>query len=125
MLPKIWKKFLLAICIIACIYNIMSKLVNRNSLEINLKSVDDGTTVFNLFPKEEVLEGEDNLVESQVLNSTENNENAEAKEAVPTDENTEETANVENSGTNEETSADNVENDEKKNKKDTKFIVLY
>ena len=33
MLPKIWKKLLLAICIIACLFNVTAKLVNRISLE--------------------------------------------------------------------------------------------
>lgn len=40
MLAKIWKKLLLAICIIACIYNVMNKLVSRTSLETQLKSVE-------------------------------------------------------------------------------------
>lgn len=118
MLPKIWKKFLLAVCIIACIYNIMSKLVNRNSLEINLKSVDDGTTVFNLFQKEETVSDENNLVNNQVSNSIENG----VEEAIQTDEKVEETVAQGDSETNEETSA---ENDEKKDNQGTKFIVLY
>lgn len=49
MLAKIWKKVLLAICIIACIYNIMSKLVSRTSLELNLKSVENGESIFSVF----------------------------------------------------------------------------
>ncbi|HIT71237.1 MAG TPA: hypothetical protein IAD08_04895 [Candidatus Scatovivens faecipullorum] len=118
MLPKIWKKFLLAVCIIACIYNIMSKLVNRNSLEINLKSVDDGTTVFNLFQKEETVSDENTLVNNQVSNSIENG----AEEAIQTDEKVEETVAQKDSETNEETS---TENDEKKDNQGTKFIVLY
>ena len=52
MLAKMWKKFLLAICIIACIYNIMSKLVNRASLEANLRRANDGNTVFDFSSKE-------------------------------------------------------------------------
>lgn len=51
MLAKVWKKLLLAICIVACIYNIMSKLVNRNSLEANLKKANDGNTVFDFSSK--------------------------------------------------------------------------
>lgn len=47
MLAKLWKKVLLAVCIIACIYNIMSKLVNRASLEANLQRANDGNTVFD------------------------------------------------------------------------------
>ncbi len=47
MLAKLWKKVLLAICIVACLYNVMSKIVNRNSLETNLKSVSDGNTIWD------------------------------------------------------------------------------
>ena len=54
MLPRIWKKVLLAICIIACLFNIVSKLVNRNSLEVNLKSVNDGNTIWDALKKDEV-----------------------------------------------------------------------
>lgn len=104
MLPKIWKKVLLAICIVACIYNIMSKLVNRNSLEINLKSVDDGTTVFNLFQKEESniekQEQTQNTIESPVKEET-----------------------VEQ--TSDTTDLEEAEEKETKNNKATEFIVLY
>ena len=58
MLAKLWKKVLLAVCIIACIFNIMSKLVNRHSLKENLESANDGETVFSIFQKEEVVSGE-------------------------------------------------------------------
>ncbi len=54
MLPKLWKKVLFAICIIACLFNIVSKLVNRNSLEVNLKSVNDGNTIWDALKKDEV-----------------------------------------------------------------------
>lgn len=63
MLAKIWKKVLLAICIIACIFNIMSKLVNRHSLKENLESANDGETIFSIFQKEEVVESESELIE--------------------------------------------------------------
>lgn len=63
MLAKIWKKVLLAVCIIACIFNIMSKLVNRHSLKENLESANDGETVFSIFQKEEVVESESELIE--------------------------------------------------------------
>ena len=63
MLAKIWKKVLLAVCIIACIFNIMSKLVNRHSLKENLESVNDGETIFSIFQKEEVVESESELIE--------------------------------------------------------------
>ena len=58
MLAKLWKKVLLAICIIACIFNIMSKLVNRHSLKENLESANDGEIVFSIFQKEKVMESD-------------------------------------------------------------------
>ena len=38
MLAKIWKKVCLAILIIACLFNIVSKLVNKISLNKELES---------------------------------------------------------------------------------------
>lgn len=38
MIAKIWKKLLLFILIIACLFNIVIKLVRKNSLEYELKS---------------------------------------------------------------------------------------
>ena len=49
MLAKIWKKALLVICIIACLYNVMHKLVSRTSLEIQLKSVENQTSLMDIF----------------------------------------------------------------------------
>lgn len=77
MLAKMWKKVLFAICIVACIFNIMSKLVNRHSLRENLESVNDGITVFDIFKKDEVKVSEseefiDGVIESikQETNTT-------------------------------------------------------
>ena len=53
MLAKLWKKLLLAVCIVACIYNIMNKLVSRISLETQLNSVIEQTGIPNLINKEE------------------------------------------------------------------------
>ncbi len=47
MLAKLWKKVLLAICIIACLFDVTYKIVNRHSLKVNLESVNDGVTVFD------------------------------------------------------------------------------
>ncbi len=74
MLAKIWKKVLLAVCIIACIFNIMSKLVNRHSLKENLESANDGETIFSIFQKEEVVESESELIEG-VMNPEPTEEN--------------------------------------------------
>lgn len=45
MLAKIWKKLLLAICIIAVLFNITSKLVNRISLEKAISSTPEGVNL--------------------------------------------------------------------------------
>lgn len=80
MLAKLWKKILLAVCIIACIFNVMTKLVNRTSLEANLKSVDDGTVVFNLFEKKE---NDNNTVHSYTKKDTNSEQtNTETPEVV-------------------------------------------
>lgn len=68
MLAKVWKKVLLAVCIIACIFNIMSKLVNRHSLKENLESANDGQTVFSIFQKDEVVESESEPIIDGVMN---------------------------------------------------------
>ena len=68
MLAKVWKKVLLAVCIIACIFNIMSKLVNRHSLKENLESANDGQTVFSIFQKDEVVESESQPIIDGVMN---------------------------------------------------------
>ena len=84
MLAKLWKKVLLAVCIIACLFNITSKLVNRHSLKENLETANDGVLVYDIFQKnedtkQEAVEGEENeQVEqsNEVIdnNKTENNE---------------------------------------------------
>lgn len=48
MLPKIWKKVLLAICIVACLFNITSKLVNKTSLKANLDSIVNGKSLTDI-----------------------------------------------------------------------------
>lgn len=87
MLAKLWKKVLLAVCIVACIFNIMTKLVNRNSLEVNLKSANDGNTVFDFTSKEKEEKGPGFMEElQQVLNEEQNNakpQNVVSQESVP------------------------------------------
>ena len=74
MLAKLWKKVLLAVCIVACIFNIMTKLVSRNSLEVNLKSANDGNTVFDFTRKEKEEDEGPSFMEElhQVLNDEQN-----------------------------------------------------
>lgn len=88
MLAKLWKKVLLAVCILACIFNIMSKLVNRNSLEVNLKSANDGNTVFDFTRKEKDESSGPGFIEElqQVLNEEQNKsdkQNVVSQEVVP------------------------------------------
>lgn len=91
MLAKYWKKVLLAICVIACIYNVMSKLVNRASLEANLEKANDGNTVFDFSSKKssentsDIIEGvvskneeiQNSVITNQVENETSSQENVE------------------------------------------------
>lgn len=101
MLAKLWKKVLLAACIIACIFNIMSKLVSRTSLELNLKSVENGESILSIFKdKEESDESKDSVqaengeaadstIQSETNGITENsNQNEEESEASQTEETT-------------------------------------
>ena len=69
MLAKVWKKVLLAICIIACIYNVMTKLVNRHSLEDNLKKANNGEMVYNLSTGEAKTENQTESLENEIANS--------------------------------------------------------
>ena len=42
MLAKVWKKVALAVCIIAILFNVTSKLVQKTNLKDELQSGDDG-----------------------------------------------------------------------------------
>lgn len=101
MLAKLWKKVLLAACIIACIFNIMSKLVSRTSLELNLKSVENGESILSIFKDKEEgdatkesVEAEsgevtDSTVQTEANGAVENsNQNKEESEATQTEETT-------------------------------------
>lgn len=119
MLAKMWKKVLLAICIIACIYNIMSKLVNRGSLEANLHRANDGNTVFD-FSSKKSDESEQEVVDGVIMNnntSTKNtikiNTNAITSEVVENEE--QHDAETEESNT----QAEEQENEPEEEKKST------
>ena len=45
MLAKIWKKLLLAVCIIAILFNVMYKLVHRVDITEEMKSVMGGNVI--------------------------------------------------------------------------------
>ncbi len=82
MLAKLWKKVLLAVCIVACLFNITSKLVNRHSLKDNLEKANDGVTVFDILKNDEnsdieaikdVITKED-VTQEEITNSDNNEE---------------------------------------------------
>ena len=77
MLAKIWKKLLLAICIIACLFNVTSKLVNRTSLEVNLKKANDGTGILDILKEDDDKSKEviDGVKETITENSKQENNN--------------------------------------------------
>ena len=77
MLAKIWKKLLLAICIIACLFNITGKIVNRHSLKLNLEAINDGSSAFNFKTFKEQEAQKTNVIEG-VVNNGENDENSAA-----------------------------------------------
>lgn len=64
MLSKIWKKLALAICIIAILFNITNKLVNRTNLVTQLNSVVGGTSISEFFNNaKDSLNGQDTIVD--------------------------------------------------------------
>ena len=87
MLAKIWKKLLLAICIIACLFNITYKLVNRVSLEKVISGQPEGVNVRNLLNITEdskvVMDKSsyyNNVTNTTVTNNTENSEQVNPEE---------------------------------------------
>ncbi len=95
MLAKLWKKVLLAVCIIACLFNIVSKIVNRHSLEVNLESVNDGSVVFNLSKDEEKQQVDSNVIEG-VVNNEQSTQNVVEQPSVTTEGTTVQNTTVEN-----------------------------
>lgn len=142
MLAKLWKKALLAICIIACIFNIMSKLVNRHSLKENLESANDGETVFSIFQKEKVVESEskpiiDGVKTPEQSTTEETSKNVESNVTIEVENTTVEEVvaepeNIEENSTTDTTPEESVvektteENkDEKKPFKFSDFTILF
>lgn len=109
MLAKLWKKVLFAICIIACLFNITHKLVNRHSLKENLQSVNDGETIFDLSGKDSSTSSDS--FNSGSTNSTNTASNSGDNSAANGD------ANSDGNGTDTDSS--------KAKKKNTKHIVEY
>lgn len=83
MLAKIWKKLLLVVCIIACLFNITYKIVNKTSLKSELQSIVGGeglSTILKNMSNE--LEKNSNLFTTNIKDNLnvqkekQNNENA-------------------------------------------------
>ncbi len=53
MVAKTWKKLLMAICIIAILFNIVNKLVIRTNLKEQVKSVLNSEPIFSIFNKDD------------------------------------------------------------------------
>lgn len=104
MLPKIWKKLLLAICIIACLFNITVKLVNRISLEKVIATQQEGVNVKELLN----ITDEQPVVTKPVNSITHYN----VVETAPVVEQTEEQVNVEENIENENLEEENINNEE-------------
>lgn len=66
MLAKIWKKALLVICIIACIYNVMHKLISRTSLEVQLKNIEN---ISEIVSEEKTSETSSEAVNANTVNT--------------------------------------------------------
>ena len=66
MLAKIWKKLLLAICIIAILFNITYKFVTRENLTDQMKSVLHGN-VIEFTTEEENTTAENNVVVEETV----------------------------------------------------------
>lgn len=75
MLAKVWKKFLLVICVIACLFNITYKIVNKTSLKVELQSIVGGESLSSIFSNKdeeqqsEYIDGVQNVA-NQVENET-------------------------------------------------------
>ena len=75
MLAKVWKKALLAICMIACIYNVMHKIVSRTSLEFQLESVKNQSSIIDMLDTAPTNSNSQNSLVENKHTSTVKNEN--------------------------------------------------
>ena len=75
MLAKYWKRIGLIILVIACLFNITFKLVNKTSLKVELQSIVGGESLSSIFSNKdeeqqsEYIEGVQNVA-NQVENET-------------------------------------------------------
>lgn len=74
MLAKIWKKLFLVICIIAILFNITIKLVNRISLEKAISSTPDGVNlkkILNITDEPKTINQVDNVSKYKTVEEVE------------------------------------------------------
>ena len=90
----------------------MSKLVNRTSLELNLKSVENGESIFSIFKEES---------ESDVIDGVVQNENTVSQDAV----NGSESEATQSENTVQSTTTTGTEDSSKDEVKTTDFVVIY
>lgn len=83
MLAKVWKKVLLAICLIACIYNVMHKIVSRTSLEFQLESVKNQSSIIDMLDTNSTnLKTPNSSVENKTSNTVKNENNSKSDAVV-------------------------------------------
>ncbi len=70
MLAKLWKKVLLAICVIAILFNLTSKLVRRYSLDTQLNSVVGGESLSELFKTDKDEKAENKTTDGKKENNS-------------------------------------------------------
>ena len=73
MLAKLWKKVLLAICVIAILFNLTSKLVRRYSLDTQLDSVVNSGSISDILSPTEEEEKSDKKQNSSKKTNKEDN----------------------------------------------------
>lgn len=83
MLAKVWKKVLLAICLIACIYNVMHKIVSRTSLEFQLESVKNQSSIIDMLDTNSTnLKPPNSSIENKTSNTVKNENNSKSDAVV-------------------------------------------
>lgn len=91
MLAKVWKKGLLAVCIIACLFNVMHKLISRTSLEVQLKSVENQASLLDIFQPNDTSESKINSQQEEKTSENKQVDTNEIKQPISDDDDTDDT----------------------------------
>lgn len=91
MLAKVWKKALLAVCIIACLFNVMHKLISRTSLEVQLKSVENQASLLDIFQPNDTSESKINSQQEEKTSENKQVDTNEIKQPISDDDDTDDT----------------------------------